>query len=132
MSTPRKASDGTVKGFAFALGLATVLDLIATDENIFGVMDVNEEQVSDGAGLEDLSADDIEAVTGPAFDRLLGVFEHDYNDGQRYVLHYVSSRELYNIVKAAEAGKTGNPNAYRDFVLPPPRSSRAGNAGAVA
>jgi DNA-directed RNA polymerase subunit omega len=39
-----------------------VLDLIATDENIFGVMDVNEEQVSDGAGLEDLSADDIEAA----------------------------------------------------------------------
>jgi DNA-directed RNA polymerase subunit omega len=39
-----------------------VLDLIATDENIFGVMDVNEEPVGDGAGLEDLSADDIEAA----------------------------------------------------------------------
>jgi DNA-directed RNA polymerase subunit omega len=39
-----------------------VLDLIATDENIFGVMDVNEEQIGDGAGLEDLSADDIEAA----------------------------------------------------------------------
>jgi DNA-directed RNA polymerase subunit omega len=38
-----------------------VLDLIATDENIFGVMDVNEEQVGEG-GLEDLSADDIEAA----------------------------------------------------------------------
>jgi DNA-directed RNA polymerase subunit omega len=39
-----------------------VLDLIATDENIFGVMDVNEEQIGEGAGLEDLSADDIEAA----------------------------------------------------------------------
>jgi DNA-directed RNA polymerase subunit omega len=39
-----------------------VLDLIATDENIFGVMDVNEEPAGDGAGLEDLSADDIEAA----------------------------------------------------------------------
>jgi DNA-directed RNA polymerase subunit omega len=39
-----------------------VLDLIATDENIFGVMDVNEEQPGDGQGLEDLSADDIEAA----------------------------------------------------------------------
>ena len=39
-----------------------VLDLIATDENIFGVMDVNEEPIGDGAGLEDLSADDIEAA----------------------------------------------------------------------
>jgi DNA-directed RNA polymerase subunit omega len=38
-----------------------VLDLIATDENIFGVMDVNEEPAGEG-GLEDLSADDIEAA----------------------------------------------------------------------
>jgi DNA-directed RNA polymerase subunit omega len=38
-----------------------VLDLIATDENIFGVMDVNEEPANE-AGLEDLSADDIEAA----------------------------------------------------------------------
>jgi DNA-directed RNA polymerase subunit omega len=38
-----------------------VLDLIATDENIFGVMDVNEEPTGE-AGLEDLSADDIEAA----------------------------------------------------------------------
>jgi DNA-directed RNA polymerase subunit omega len=39
-----------------------VLDLIATDENIFGVMDVNEEPIGDGVGLEDLSSDDIEAA----------------------------------------------------------------------
>jgi len=38
-----------------------VLDLIATDENIFGVMDVNEELPAD-AGGEDLSPDDIEAA----------------------------------------------------------------------
>lgn len=38
-----------------------VLDLIATDENIFGVMDVNEEQLPE-ANAEDLSADDIEAA----------------------------------------------------------------------
>ncbi|MFT6770581.1 MAG: hypothetical protein ACJARU_000781, partial [Congregibacter sp.] len=35
-------------------------------------------------------------------------------------LHYVSSREMYNIAKAAEAGNSGNPNDYRDFVLPKP------------
>jgi DNA-directed RNA polymerase subunit omega len=39
-----------------------VLDLIATDENIFGVMDVNEELPADGQGLEDMSPDDIEAA----------------------------------------------------------------------
>ena len=39
-----------------------VLDLIATDENIFGVMDVNEELPAEGSGLEDLSPDDLEAA----------------------------------------------------------------------
>ena len=37
-----------------------VLDLIATDENIFGVMDVNEEQLPE-LTAEDLATDDIEA-----------------------------------------------------------------------
>jgi hypothetical protein len=27
---------------------------------------------------------------------------------------------MYNIIKAAEAGKSGNPNDWRDFELPPP------------
>ncbi|MDP5130332.1 MAG: hypothetical protein NWQ54_05580 [Paraglaciecola sp.] len=43
-----------------------------------------------------------------------------YNDGKKYQLHYVSAREMFNIAKAAEAGKTGNPNQYRDFVLAKP------------
>ena len=38
-----------------------VLDLIATDENIFGVMDVNDELPAE-AGADDLSPDDIEAA----------------------------------------------------------------------
>lgn len=37
-----------------------VLDLIATDENIFGVMDVNEEQLPE-LPSEDMSAEDLEA-----------------------------------------------------------------------
>ena len=37
-----------------------VIDLIATDENIFGVMDVNEELPADMGG-EDFSPDDLEA-----------------------------------------------------------------------
>ncbi|MCG3150052.1 MAG: hypothetical protein PCFJNLEI_03519 [Verrucomicrobiae bacterium] len=35
-------------------------------------------------------------------------------------LHYVTARETFNLIKAAEAGKPGDPNQYRDFVLPPP------------
>ena len=48
------------------------------------------------------------------------------------VLHYVSAREAYNIVKAAEAGMQGNPGDYRDFHLPPPRASWAGGRQAQA
>ncbi|PHK96845.1 DNA-directed RNA polymerase subunit omega [Pseudoroseomonas rhizosphaerae] len=39
-----------------------VIDLIATDENIFGVMDVSEDNAPEAGGLEDLSPDDIEAA----------------------------------------------------------------------
>jgi DNA-directed RNA polymerase subunit omega len=38
-----------------------VMDIIATDENIFGIMDVNEEPLPEGAA-EDLAPDDIEAA----------------------------------------------------------------------
>ncbi len=39
-------------------------------------------------------------------------------------LHYVTSREAYNIVKAAEAGKTGDPNNFRDFTIPQPANRK--------
>ncbi|WP_426957679.1 DNA-directed RNA polymerase subunit omega [Muricoccus radiodurans] len=40
-----------------------VIDLITTDENIFGVMDVNETEAAEaGMSVEDMSADDIEAA----------------------------------------------------------------------
>ena len=35
-------------------------------------------------------------------------------------LHYVTARECANIVKAAEAGASGNPNDYRDYLIAPP------------
>ncbi|HVN94920.1 MAG TPA: hypothetical protein VMT62_00675 [Syntrophorhabdaceae bacterium] len=40
-----------------------------------------------------------------------------YNDGLKYALHYVTARELYNIIKAAEHGKDGNPGLFRDYLL---------------
>lgn len=43
-----------------------------------------------------------------------------YNDGRRWILHYVTAREMFNIAMAAMAGRTGNPNDYRDHVLAPP------------
>jgi hypothetical protein len=39
-------------------------------------------------------------------------------------LHYATAREAYNLVKAAEAGKAGNPDDYRDYLIPPPANRR--------
>ncbi len=44
--------------------------------------------------------------------------KNKYNDGLSYRLHYVTAREMYNLIKAAEAGKAGNPDDYRDFSIP--------------
>lgn len=38
-----------------------VMDIVATDENIFGIMDVNEEPLPEAAS-DEMSADDIEAA----------------------------------------------------------------------
>lgn len=38
-----------------------------------------------------------------------------WNDGRRYRLHYVTARELANIVHAAEADLPGSPDDHRDF-----------------
>lgn len=43
---------------------------------------------------------------------------HAHRRGIR--LHYVTAREAYNIVKAAEAGQTGDAGRFRDYVIPQP------------
>jgi hypothetical protein len=43
-----------------------------------------------------------------------------YNDGERWLLHYVTAREMYNIAIAAMEGRSGNPDDYRNYVIPPP------------
>jgi hypothetical protein len=40
-----------------------------------------------------------------------------FNDGRQFCLHYVTAREMYNITSAAQSGKTGDPSAYRDFLV---------------
>ncbi len=60
---------------------------------------------------------DMDTLLGKPTDSMFSYLEEKYNDGKNFVLHYVSAREMYNIAKAAEAGKTGNPNLYRDFSI---------------
>lgn len=50
--------------------------------------------------------------------------ETHYNDGENYVLHYVSPREMYNIAVAAAEGNTGDPNEYRDYAIAPYANTR--------
>jgi hypothetical protein len=38
-----------------------------------------------------------------------------HNDGAHYRVHYVTAREMVNILHAAEDGMTGNPGQYRDY-----------------
>ena len=47
--------------------------------------------------------------------------ETKYNDGCNYILHYVTARELYNIIKAIEEGEPGtNPEEYRNYRIQSP------------
>ena len=43
-----------------------------------------------------------------------------YNDGERWILHYVTAREMYNIAMAAIDGRSGDPDDYRDYERPRP------------
>lgn len=70
-----------------------------------------------GAGVHRKEAFD--NILGKNIDQMLTEVEATYNDGTRYRLHYMTAREAYNVIKAAEAGKDGNPNDYRDFLVPP-------------
>ncbi|MGQ9608238.1 MAG: hypothetical protein ACUVWN_02980 [bacterium] len=54
---------------------------------------------------------------GGILDKMYSYLEDRYNDGIRYKLHYTTTREMYNIIKAAEAGEVGNPNTYRDYIF---------------
>jgi hypothetical protein len=61
--------------------------------------------------------EDLDALLGDPADQMYDYLERKYNDGRKYKLHYVTAREAYNIIKAAEAGMKGDPNDYRDFVI---------------
>ncbi len=64
---------------------------------------------------------DINTLLGEPMDRAFSYLESRYNDGAQWKLHYVSAREMYNIVKAAEAGLEGDPGQYRDYVIARPK-----------
>ncbi|MCA9408117.1 MAG: hypothetical protein H6755_00965 [Candidatus Omnitrophica bacterium] len=56
-------------------------------------------------------------LLGNPMDEMFSYLEEKYNDGMNFALHYVSAREMFNIIKAAEAGEQGLPGEYRDYIL---------------
>jgi hypothetical protein len=62
-------------------------------------------------------------IFGGECERLFEHLHKHYNDGRRFALHYVTAREAYNIAKAAEAGKSGDPNQYRNHLLHAPAAA---------
>jgi len=65
-----------------------------------------------------------ESLLGEGGHELHRILTTEYNDGRRWRLHYVTAREMFNVAIAAMEGKSGDPNAYRDHVLPPPPAAR--------
>jgi hypothetical protein len=67
-----------------------------------------------------------DVLLGEKMRQLHGYLADAYNDGKRWRLHYVTAREMYNIVRAAEDGAEGEPGAYRDYEIEMPPVVSAG------
>ncbi len=67
-------------------------------------------------------ATDAKYVLGQEFEDILTELETNYNDGEKYILHYVTAREMYNLVKAAEDGKGDEaPITLMDYKVSKPK-----------
>jgi len=62
----------------------------------------------------------MEAALGESMQRIHEYMREKYNDGKQWRLHYVAAREMYNVIRAAEDGMTGDPGQYRDYEISPP------------
>jgi hypothetical protein len=58
-----------------------------------------------------------------SMDALLDAMDQEWNR-LPFRLHFATAREAYNMVKAAEAGHSGDPHLYRDFAVAPPANRR--------
>jgi hypothetical protein len=74
-------------------------------------------------GAPEAQAESLLGAGGEALHRAL----QRYNDGRAWRLHYLTAREMYNVAAAAIDGREGDPNGFRDYLLPPPPV--AGGAG---
>lgn len=62
---------------------------------------------------------DFDALFGEQAFAMHRELQQNFNDGRRYKLHYATARQAYNMIRAAEHGKQGDPSLWRDFELAP-------------
>ena len=74
---------------------------------------------TNGAEPENQTADFMKKL-----DDMFSYLENTYNDGEQFKLHYVTAREAYNIIKAAEDGKENDPGLFRDYIVAPYANTR--------
>lgn len=60
------------------------------------------------------------SLLGDGGKRLHELLASHYNDGQKWKLHYMTAREMFNVALAAMDGHRGDPNEFRDYQLAPP------------
>jgi hypothetical protein len=65
-----------------------------------------------------------EMLLGPQMAAFYRDLMATYNDGKQFRLHYVTTREMVNIIHAAEDGQSGNAGQYRDYRFAPPPIAR--------
>jgi len=58
--------------------------------------------------------DNHDVLLGKPLEEMFSYLESAYNDGTRFALHYVTAREMVNLIKAAEHGAAGDPAGHRD------------------
>ncbi|TFW09434.1 hypothetical protein E4K72_06000 [Oxalobacteraceae bacterium OM1] len=66
---------------------------------------------------------DFDALFGEKAMQMHRVLNREYNDGERFTLHYVTARQAYNVARAAEHGESGNPADYLDYRIAPPATA---------
>ncbi|HEX5461294.1 MAG TPA: hypothetical protein VFX20_15125 [Steroidobacteraceae bacterium] len=66
---------------------------------------------------------DFDALFGERARRMHAALAEQYNDGRRFRLHYVTARQAFNLVRAAEQGASGDPAQFLDWDVAPPVTS---------
>jgi len=61
--------------------------------------------------------DNADVLLGTVGRRFHEEIARSFNDGRQFRLHYVTAREIANIIHAAEDGASGNAGTYRDYDL---------------